>query len=136
MYRKMSLKKAMQAASIGLLAGGCGVGGGGSFLGLFEGLRGGAGSAPSGTSSSGVVESVIESSIVVVASGEGSIGSGEESLNGQPLNLAGLTLSVADVPVVANPEPGSLILFGSGLAAMVIRPRRRASSRRRTTPTA
>ena len=115
MYTRMPLKMALRVASIGLLAGGCGVGGGVGLFGFFG--NGGSSGHASGSDSSGTTQSV-----VTVASTTGGDDSGEQTDFGP---------SGSDVPVVTNPEPGTLLLFGGGLMAVAIRQRRRCAGRRR-----
>jgi hypothetical protein len=108
MYTRMPFRMAVRVATLGLLAGGCGAGGVSGLFGFFSG----SGSDSSGSGGSGALDVV-----TTVEDPGGQTGSGP---------------SDTDVPVVMHPEPGSLILFGGGLAAMAIRQRRRANARRRT----
>ena len=107
MYTRMPLTQAMKVASIGLLVGGCSSGG---FAGLLSFFEGGSGS---GSQDSGGVHSATSIDNVGGSDGQGGSGSGSSV-----------------VPVVVNPEPGTLILFGGGLAAMALKQRRRTNSRR------
>ena len=107
MYTRMPLKVAIRIASVGLLTSGCSAGGGSGLLSFLGGLAGhhtSGGAGSDGSSSGGGTQTLT-----------GDLGSDGGSGPGVP---------VVDVPVVTNPEPGSMILFGGGLAAMVAARRR------------
>ena len=112
MYTRMPLRVAIRVASMGLLAGGCGIAGGSGLLDFLSGF----GSHSSGSSSSDSTQSVVTAALTT-----------GEHVGGQTDSVP----SSADVPVVTNPEPGTLLLFGGGLLAAAIRQRRRTTARRR-----
>lgn len=93
-------------ASVLLLTAGCS-GGGGGLSGLFDSVFGG-GSGDSGSA----VLAALDTGTSGFSSG-GSIGGD----------------SIPSIATVSNPEPGSVVLFGSGLAGMALLRRRKTQKR-------
>ena len=107
------------ALAIQLLSSGCFFGGGGlsSFFGGAES------SAAAAFFNSGSSESNDGGSY----DGQGSGGLGEEASRFSDTNPDGSSIDVPQVAVLHNPEPASMILFGSGLAGLGFLRRRRFS---------
>lgn len=98
----------MGVASMLLLTAGCS--GGGGLSGLFDSIFGG-GSGDSGSA----VFAALDTGTSGFSSG-GSTGGG----------------AISSIATINNPEPGSIVLFGSGLAGMAML-RRRKKTQKRTT---
>ena len=117
MYTRMPLKVAIRIASVGLLTSGCSAGGGSGLLSFLDGLAGHHTSGGAGSDGS--------------SSGGGTVGGVTQTITGEwgSDGGSGPGAPVVDVPVVTNPEPGSMILFGGGLVAMAAVRRRSRRSR-------
>ena len=108
------------AATIQLLVSGCGGGGGAS--GFFSGLFGG------GSDTAGILGSFASAGGELLGDGgdtggEGGVGGGVGG------GLEGSGGGAGEIATVHHPEPGSVALFGGGLACTAILSRRRRKSR-------
>ena len=104
------------AATIQLLVSGCGGGGGAS--GFFSGLFGG------GSDTAGILGSFASAGGELFGDGGGT--GGEGGVGG---GLEGSGGGAGEIATVHSPEPGSVALFGGGLACTAILSRRRRKSR-------